>query len=328
MDKIEAAAATQSFIVIPELKPTDQRGIESRAIVDAFEELCGTLNDQAELLDDWREAAIQLLLKPLVDEDNNDEITGEEYEESTKLQEEIEVYVEVLRAAVADRLAALSGQKNALVEHNVAFILRMAREEEGPFPKKMLELFAVRETIKPVVTDGDALSSIKGVISELRALSVKLRHDASNGNSRAATELTIVVNQLRLIQTQQTEQMKAATALEQEAEKFMDTLNARLDFYRQLQAVSDMVADYSGPTTEAGLTAVLAQEESASAKLATAEAKHRYRKQFVSLFFLVIFLSFLANITRQWYTFRKRIPATSPSSECASSASPPSPSVS
>ncbi len=97
----------------------------------------------------------------------------------------------------------------------------MARDDEGPFPAKLLELFGIRDQIKPIVLDGNPLTSLRGIISELRALSVKLRHDAANGHSRAATELAIVMNQLRLIQTQQTEQMKVATAMEQETEKLM-----------------------------------------------------------------------------------------------------------
>ncbi len=278
MAKIKAAASTQSFADIPELKALDHRGIESRSIGDAFDNLCAVLDAQANQLDDWREAVIQLLLRPLVDEDKDVEITGEEYEESTKLQEEMEVYVEVLRAAVADRLAALSGQRNALVEHNAKNLIRMAEDGDGPFPERLLELFKIRDAIKPPMVEGEPLTSLKGVISELRALSVKLRHDATAGSGRAATELALVMNQLQLAQKELTEQTKVANTLEQEAEQFMDTLNARLEFYRQLQTVSDMVAEYSGPSSDQGLKTVLDQKTALQARLTTAEAKHRYCK--------------------------------------------------
>ncbi len=80
------------------------------------------------------------------------------------------------------------------------------------------------------------------MLSELRSLLLKLRSDAANGNDRANTELSIAIKLQKLIQSQQAEQMKAITSMERETEAFTDTLNARLEFYRQLQAVSDMVA--------------------------------------------------------------------------------------
>jgi E3 ubiquitin-protein ligase SHPRH len=71
--------------------------------------------------------------------------------------------------------------------------------------------------------------------------------------------------------------------MEKENERFMDTLNARIEYYRQLQEVSDMVGEYEGSmepeALEAALQAVLRQEESLQKKLDTAEAKHRYRKR-------------------------------------------------
>lgn len=277
MDKIASTAARQDFAEIPELKSMDQKGIESRRIVEAFDELCAALDHQANQLDEWREHVIQLLLKPLLDEEHDD-ITGEEYEDSTKLQDEILVYVQVLRTAVADRQDALSGQKNFLVDHEYKIAVQQAKDDEGPFPKKLLELFKLRDALNPQPVPGDPLGSLRGIVSELRTLSGKLRHEASNGNQRANAELTIVTNQLTLAQRQLTEHAKITSTMEQEIENFRDTMNARLEFYRQLQAVSDMVADYDGLKTEESLAAQLKQEEAARRSLATAESKHRYRK--------------------------------------------------
>ncbi|KAK3378045.1 SNF2 family N-terminal domain-containing protein [Podospora didyma] len=275
MEKLANSAAEQDFAVIPESKPVNQKGLETHKIVDALEQLGEALSRQADHLDDWREHVIQLLLKPLVDEEN-DEITGEEYEDSTKLQDEILVYVQVLRAAIADRQTVITGQKNYLVEHETKAATRMAKDGDGPFPEKLLELFEARDAIKPPSVEGDPLSSLRGLISELRGLTVKLRSDALTGSSRAATELAIVSHLLKLTQQEQTEQGKAAAKMEQEVERFVNILNARLEFYRQLQAVSDMVAVYEGPSDDAALQAVLRQEETLQKKLATAEGKHRY----------------------------------------------------
>ena len=277
MGQLAKSAADQTLAVIPAARLIDQRGIESGKIADALEDVLGALDDQANQLDDWREHVVQLLLKPLVDEEK-EENTGEEFEQSTKLQDEIHVFTQALKAAIADRQAAISGQKNFLVEHETKVAVRFANNGQGPVPEKLLELYKIREAIKPPFAENDPLTSLRGIISELRGLAVKLRHDAGGGSSRAANELAIVTNLLKLTQAQQTEQSKAATTMEQEVESLISTLNARIEFYRQLQAVSDMVAEYDGATTDAALDAITKQEEALQTKLAMAESKHRYRK--------------------------------------------------
>ncbi|KAK3680706.1 SNF2 family N-terminal domain-containing protein [Podospora appendiculata] len=275
MGRLEKYAEQQLFAVIPVSKSVDQNGLESRRIADGLEQLGMALDDQSDQLNDWREHVIQLLLKPLVDEENDD-VTGEEYQESTKLQDEIVVYLQVLRAAVADRQAVISGQQNNLAEHEAKVAIQFAKGGEGPSPEKLLELFEIRDQIRPPFTEGDPLSSLRGLISELRGLSAKLRHDVTAGSGRATAELAIASTLLKVIQQQQTEQAKVAATMEQEVESFTDTLNARLEFYRQLQSVSDMVAEYEGAVDDAALATALRHEQTMQTKLATSESKHRY----------------------------------------------------
>jgi E3 ubiquitin-protein ligase SHPRH len=277
MDKLAENASTQDFAVIPELKSMDQKGIESRRIVDAFEHLSAILDEQANVLDEWREHVIQLLLKSLVDEET-DEITGEEYEQSTKLSEEILVYVQALKTVLADRYHVLSGQPNFLIEHEYKGAVRLATAGEGPCPEKLLELFKVRDELKPDFEEGDELSSLRGIIAALRNLSTKLQQGAASGSNRSATELAIVTHHLKLVQKQLTDQSKAITSMEREADFFTNTMNARIEFYRQLQAVSDMVADYEGDKSEEGLQSILKQEDNARNSLSVAQGRHRYCK--------------------------------------------------
>ncbi|ROW02865.1 hypothetical protein VSDG_01658 [Cytospora chrysosperma] len=272
MAKIANAASKQSFAVIPEFKSIGSQGIESRTMFEAFEELSGLLNEQADKLDDWREHILQLLLKQLVDEDDENEITGDEYEDSTKLMEEIVVYIQILRTAIADREDAMSGQTNELVKHEARIAGELAREGDGPYPEKLLELFTERNNVKPP----RHLRSLRAIVSDLRALSVKLRHDAANGSSRARLELEIVSEQLRATQRQLVEQQKVAQAMNQELDLFTATMNARVEFYRQLQYLSDMVAPYEGPTGDNVMNRLLAEEETLATKLDASQAKHRY----------------------------------------------------
>ncbi|KAB5563297.1 SNF2 family N-terminal domain-containing protein [Coniochaeta sp. 2T2.1] len=279
MGRLAEDARKQSFATIPQLESKDEKGIESRRILEDLELLYETLDDQAGLLDEWREHVIQLLLKPLVDEETG-EITGEEYEQSAKLSEEIVVYVQAVRTVLADRYQLLSGQHNILVEHEFKTSVRQAKEGDGPCPEKLLELAILREQAKPGGDPGQwhsaESSSFRGVITQLRNLAAKLQVGAASGNQRSATELAIVTHQLKLVGKQLADQTKANAAMLKEADLFTDTMNARIEFYRQLQAVSDMVGDYEGDKTERGLQVIQGQENEAQNRLSIAQGRHRY----------------------------------------------------
>src|SRR5690625_4669705 len=101
-------ASSQSFVTIPELAvPKREVGLESRNLLEQLEELYDVLNEQANQIDTWREEVIQVLLQPLVDDDEGVERTGEEFLESTQMQEKLMVYVLLLKATIADRQDAI-----------------------------------------------------------------------------------------------------------------------------------------------------------------------------------------------------------------------------
>jgi E3 ubiquitin-protein ligase SHPRH len=273
MRAISKRAVTQTFVQIPEFPTKSPKGgIESRRIMEKLDGLATSLDAQANTLDDWREQTIQFLLRPLVDEDEGVEITGDEYEESTKTQDEVMVYVEALRAAVADRHDALTGQENKLVQFEVKTALRIARDGEGAFPEKTIELLNTRQQLKPTKEMG----SIRGIVAELRNLVTLLRPQAESGSARAQFELSIVDKQLNLTQKQLSEQTKATAALEKEVELFTTVMNTRLEYYRQLQNLSDMVAPYEGPINDTVAAKLLEEEEKLVRKIATAKSKRRY----------------------------------------------------
>lgn len=89
MNTISQKAKEQDFTEIPEMTTVDQTGgLESRNLNEKLEVLTRVLNDQADQLDEWRETMIQLLIQRLVDEDEGVEIHGEEYDDSTKNQDD------------------------------------------------------------------------------------------------------------------------------------------------------------------------------------------------------------------------------------------------
>ncbi|KXJ93145.1 helicase-like protein [Microdochium bolleyi] len=275
MGAIALAAGSQDFVDIPEFKSLDLHGLESRRTLDKLEQLGAALDDQANIVDEWRESVIQLLLRPLVDEEAEADVTGEEYQDSTAIQDDLMAYTLVLRAAIGDRQDALSGLQNDRVRYETQFAERQARDGEGPAPERTLALLQQRNEIKPRPEEG----SLRGVITDLRELATKLRHDVANGSSRAQAELQIVQKQLLSTQEQVNEQTKAANAMEKELDIFTAAMNARVEYYKQLQAVSDTVAPLEHEEDEdvdAKLASMIAEEASLQSKVSTAQSKHRY----------------------------------------------------
>ncbi|OAA52024.1 SNF2-related protein [Metarhizium rileyi] len=271
MNKIARKATTQAFADIPELTTIPEKGIESSRIVDNLEVLYGELNEQADIIDVWREEVVQLLLRPLVDEDDDVETTGEELGDSAKFQDLLMVYVTTLRAAIADRQDAISGQTNELAKHETETSLRLAKAGEGPAPEKMMQMLQLRAEMKPKM----AHLSMRGAISELRGLQYRLSRDTTAA-SREAVEAKIASDQLKAIQKQMNDQNKVTLALESEIESFKVAMNARLEYYRQLQAVSDAVLPHDGPKDDEAINKLKQTKDELRRKLSSAEAKHRY----------------------------------------------------
>ncbi|TPX15186.1 uncharacterized protein E0L32_004744 [Thyridium curvatum] len=273
MEKLSAKANQQDFAVIPELQISSRHGIETGRIVETIEALNGALNEQANILDEWREEVVQLLLKDLVDEDDDVEITGEEYVDSTKVQETLIAYITVLRAVLADRQSALTGlQLSKLSIDEIKGAIYFAKQGEGPVPEKVLELFKIRDAIKPP----SDLGSLRSAIVEFRDLSTTLRHPAANGSNRARVELEIATEQMKATQSQLTEQTKAVAGIEQELDRFTSAMNARVEYYRQLQVVSDMVDPYEGPKDDAAMAGLQNEGDTLLQKLTASQSKHRY----------------------------------------------------
>lgn len=279
MRRLARIARLQNFVQIPAFTTAPPKsGLESRRIMERLDTLATAMDDQATLLDDWREKIIQLLVKPLVDVDDGVDIAGDEYEESTKTQDEVGVYIMALGAVIGDRQDALSGLENQLVKQEVKTTLRIAQGKgefegkTGVLPEKTIELLKIRKQYKPI----QEMGSVKGIVSELRALSTALRSDAESGNNRAQHELAIVDRYLKVTQKQMVEQSRAAADLSKELEQFTDLMNRRLEYYKQLQQVSDMVVPYEGDTSERTARKMLQDEEKLIEKIATFKAKRRY----------------------------------------------------
>lgn len=275
---IKDKARKGSFVQLPKMRiHLYSTGLESRRILEKLEDFCEAMNTHASQFNKWRDIMTKLLSLPLIDQEEDAELEGNEYEQSTKSQDEMYVYMEALRAMFADRHDALTGQKNVLIAHEVKGGIVQAQKGEGPSPPLFLSVMNRRSEIMP----DPELGSLRGIVSELRSLTTSLDWQASGGSSRARSELELVNLVLENANDMATEQAKAITSLEREVEMFRDTMNNRLEYYRQLQQISDTVAPYDEesagkPLNEKLFSSKCKQETTTDGKISALKAKRRY----------------------------------------------------
>ncbi|RAL08676.1 putative SNF2 family helicase/ATPase [Aspergillus homomorphus CBS 101889] len=278
MKTIKEMLRNKRFVVIPKMKPhLYSTGIEARRVLENFEDFCEAMNEHAAQYDKWRLTMVHLLSQSLIDQEDESELQGDEYERSTTHQSEMYVYMEALRAMYADRHDCLTGQKNVLIAHEVKGGIIQAQKGEGPSPELYLKIMNVRSRIRPDPQFG----SLRGIISELRSLTTSLEWQATEGSTRAQAELEIVSRVLKNASTMAAEHAKVNSSLEREVEMFRDTMNCRLEYYRRLQLISDSVATFDEssvgkPLDEVAFEAKVKEEKDRIGKISALRAKHRY----------------------------------------------------
>lgn len=278
MQTIKSKARDKRFVIIPKMKPhLYSQGIESYNLLNKFEDLCTALNRHAEQYKEWRDIMVKLVSQSLIDQEEEAELEGNEYERSTKHQDEMYVYMEALRSMYADRHDALTGQKNILISHEAKAGIIQAQKGEGPSPELFLKIMNTRSELMP----DPHLGSLRSIVSELRSLVTSLDWQASSGNPRARAEHEMVEMVLKNAGQMIAEQLKVSANLAREVEMFRDTMNNRLEYYRHLQQISDTVAPYDEesagkPLDENSFALRLKQEERHSEKISSLKSKARY----------------------------------------------------
>ena len=88
MSRVNESVKGKSIVKIPEISPLKVGGIESRMVLEKSENMIVIMQNQAAQINEWRNKTIELLLLTLVDKEEAD-IQGDEYENSTKRQDEV-----------------------------------------------------------------------------------------------------------------------------------------------------------------------------------------------------------------------------------------------
>jgi E3 ubiquitin-protein ligase SHPRH len=243
--------AKQPFFRVPTIDDLpDLGGIESRKFLDMMDKVSDFLNAQLEVIQAWREKIVDSLLMRLVDDDDEDsEITGGEYEESLKVQDELYVYIMGLRTLVGDRKTAINGLQDLLVNHEIDYAEKQTREKDewrrGHAPELVVDIARTRRNLLAISEGG----SLKGVTSGIRGLVTTLQW-RSESDTRAMAELEIANKHLLQVQRIVSQQTKATAELEKEMDLFRSTMNLRLEYYRQFQHISDTVGKWKDELDE------------------------------------------------------------------------------
>jgi len=105
-----------------------------------------------------------------------------------------------------------------------------------------IEFRVIPRFVRGNTTADPPFISARGLMAEIRSLITSVQWQQGMRSDRAQAEVNILENYLAKLQQITTSQTKAISALEEELNLFRDTMNQRLDFYRQLQQISDQVA--------------------------------------------------------------------------------------
>ncbi|KAI9002575.1 hypothetical protein DFJ74DRAFT_696102 [Hyaloraphidium curvatum] len=142
---------------------------------------------------------------------------GNEYQTSLKLQEDANVYQDAYNEALLDRITLLSGaprpQEGTIHLQNSSDLLKQLYKERT-LPK--------------------GLNNLKGLAASLRA------HVANKPNM-PETEAMLCQNELRRLNKEVDRNMKLIEALQKESRLMTKLQNARIEYFRALQDLSDSV---------------------------------------------------------------------------------------
>ncbi|GAO50610.1 hypothetical protein G7K_4734-t1 [Saitoella complicata NRRL Y-17804] len=228
---LKQKAAEQDFPEIPEMLQSQLTGgFKSRHIFERLQELCEALNEQANVMDDWRNRMVELLTGPLVDQEDFQDATGEEYTNSLDVAAECSCLLAVLVRSLAWRVHSLNG----FISGPQA---ATSREEEESEIMQQLKADAEKARL-PL-----HLGSLQAIRNEFREIARDNMLGGGEGQGRNL-EREIAAKEVTRLHKVIQDQLTACNKLENEFVHFNRVYNARVDYFAQLQVISDSVLSY------------------------------------------------------------------------------------
>ncbi|KAG8718111.1 hypothetical protein FRC08_005951 [Ceratobasidium sp. 394] len=262
-----------------QLEHCGKGGIMTENILSEANEAIPYLDSFQTLISQLRANIIEHLTFPLNAEPEAEAgADGHEYDRSLESQARIETYLQAYELLLADRLKLLNGQ------HSLVETQRVGRNrpelldtEEGAEPSGL----APEKELQKVLEQGRAKCTAPVGLKPLKLAVRELANVEKRSNIKA--EVAIASVEGGRLKRLVSEEEKAMSTLQAEMVTFRQTFNARIVYYRQLQALSDSVMDVEWTRDElpmliARCRGQISDEEE---ELKQAQSKNRYL-EFVS----------------------------------------------
>ena len=178
---------------------------------------------------------------------------------------------------MADFQTTLTGVVNRLQEQEFMAAVAHGKEKDGPASALMGEVALARDAYKSKMERG---AFLKDVLGPMRTAAQQLQEHVRRGVPGAREDLRDVQKQQERVQDTLVAQAKAVQELESDMELFRKSINSRIEYYRQLQQISDTVQAWreqlDGALDQAAFAAGAAQVHEAAAAGRAASTKRLY----------------------------------------------------
>ncbi|PVF98205.1 hypothetical protein CPB86DRAFT_825898 [Serendipita vermifera] len=253
-------------------------GIETESIFIDLDEIVEVLNEQTQILFEWKDHIVELLTAQLIeDAEAGDAKTP--YEKALEVQSECEAYLKAYQSLLADRREALIAERT---------ILAVAEQRQD----KTRTTQASKQAAALEVVDTTTADSEKEILDGLDQRRRNLLKSLSGRAVRTiVNQLTGVIDsteieeeralaqmeslRLKRLITRQTKQMDR---LDKQLAPIRKTFNDRIEYFRQLQALNDSVAsaEWEEKTLFEAIENCKRDYEAAEAIVAARLARQRY----------------------------------------------------
>ncbi|WEJ97680.1 ATP-dependent DNA helicase [Yamadazyma tenuis] len=214
-------------------------GMKVSLYFNRVQALVDQLNSQAKVINDWMNELIKILCSPLLtlDQDPN----GQEYEKTIEDQDKASCYLHLLTRVLADRSSAIEGKEittrivsNAKQQEQRDFDVELERVNDKEF---LNFLEAQRLEAKPV-----SKFSFNDLVREIKDIQSQINDEKSIGSQSASLELQLLdaaASSIRQIFDNQ--KLSSVLLLRELSTNCNFVFNARIDYFKQLQQISDSV---------------------------------------------------------------------------------------
>lgn len=233
--------------LIPTVRDTKQEfiGLEALWFYEKYQSLAGELNRQAEKLNEWFLELNILLCKYLQDNPEGEtQRLDDDYEESLIVQDKAYAYLDVIQKALKDRSDALNavGDQSAVTnliqrrQDDDDITILKSNDGNSDFHK---ELETIRQEIRP--------QAVFQPMQSLRSMVIRGKeiHEGMTGSGPPSLEYELFNGLVGEMKINLDRQKKALSKLKKDYfSQLNDLYNARIEYYKSLQALSDTVTEF------------------------------------------------------------------------------------